>query len=117
MGYGAIEVPNIRLVFFNKGTQVRIIDIDTVVEYDEEVSENEASCVIRWAILNPLDYDFILSHQYTDVLMYRSMIIRSEKTGKDELYFPPTLYFNKITFEYYLEAGGNPARWTLRLMK
>ena len=35
--YGAIEVPNVRLVFFNHGTQIKTIDLETVkANYEKE---------------------------------------------------------------------------------
>lgn len=114
-GYGAREVPNIQLVFLNKGTQVYTLYIDTVCEYYEDTTSDDKYIKIEWALINPQDYEFILAHQYTEILMYRAHIIRSSETGEDELYFPPTMCFHSAEFEYILEPKGDPARWTLIL--
>lgn len=114
-GYGAREAPNVQLIFLDKGTPVRILYIDTVCGYYEDIDNEENYVKIAWALINPEDYDFIVAHQYTEVLLYRAMIIRSSETGDDELYFPPTLHFHKVEFEYRLEPTGDPARWTLTL--
>lgn len=115
MEYGMKEVPNIRLIFLNKGTQTYTLDIDTVTDYSEDIGADYTDVTIRWALIKPQDYEYIKQHEYTEILMYRSMIIRSAETGEDELFFPSTLSFNKATFSYYLETRGDPARWTIRL--
>lgn len=114
-GYGAREVPNVQLIFLNKGTPIYTLYIDTVCEYYENINDKENYVKIEWVLINPEDYDFIVAHQYTEVLLYRAMIIRSSETGNDKLYFPPTLHFNNTEFEYSLEPAGDPVKWTLIL--
>jgi len=43
------------------------------------------------------------------------LIIRNADTGDDELYFPPTLTFTRLNFEYSLAAGGEPTQWMIWL--
>lgn len=115
--YASREVPNIRLVFFNNGTQVRVIDIETIVDYIEDIETNTElnSVQIYFATIDTDDFDFIESKQYTEILLYRCLIMRSCDNGEDELYFPPTLTFHKLNFEYNLNAEGDPTRWIIRL--
>ena len=117
MRYGSIEVPNVRLVFLNNGTQVRIIDLETVTDYNEDFENNKENggVIIYSALIDTAEIDFIESNQYTEILVYRSLMMRSEETCKDTLYFPPTLTFHKLNFEYSLATDGNPARWMIRL--
>ena len=117
MEYASREVPNIRLVFFNNGTQVRVIDIETIVDYIEDIETNTElnSVQIYFATIDTDDFDFIESKQYTEILLYRCLIMRSCDSGEDELYFPPTLTFHKLNFEYNLNVEGDPTRWIIRL--
>ena len=117
MEYASREVPNIRLVFFNNGTQVRVIDIETITDYVEDIETNTELDSVRFyfATINTTDFDFIESKQYTEILLYRCLIMRSCDNCEDELYFPPTLTFHKLNFEYSLNAEGDPTRWMIRL--
>lgn len=117
MRYGSIEVPNVRLVFLKNGTQVRIIDLETVVDYTEDFESNEENngITIYSALIDTDEINFIESNQYSEILVYRSLVMRSEETGEDSLYFPPTLIFHKLNFEYSLATHSNPARWMIRL--
>ena len=54
-GYGAREVPNIQLVFLNKGTQVYTLYIDMVCEYYEDTTSDDKYIKIEWALINPQD--------------------------------------------------------------
>ena len=115
--YGAVEVPIVRLVFFNHGTQMRIIDLETVCDYTEDFeTERESSSIrIYFGTIDKEDIDFLESKEYNEILVYRSLIIRNTNTGDDELYFPPTLTFTRLNFEYSLAAGGEPTRWMIWL--
>ena len=117
MEYASKEVPNVRLVFLNNGTQVNVIDIETVIDYVEDIeTDTELDSVrIYFATINTADFNFIASKQYTEILLYRSLIMRSCDTGNDELYFPPTLTFHKLNFEYSLNVEGEPTQWMIRL--
>ena len=117
MRYASIDVPNVRLVFLNNGTQVRTIDLETITDYTEDFESNEENdgVTIYSALIDTAEIDFIESNQYTEILLYRSLIMRSEETGKDELYFPPTLTFHKLNFEYSLATNGEAVRWMIRL--
>ena len=117
MEYASREVPNIRLVFFNNGTQVRVIDIETIIEYIEDIETNTEldNVQIYFATIDTDDFDFIESKQYTEILLYRCLIMRGCDNCEDELYFPPTLSFHKLNFEYSLNTEGDPARWMIRL--
>ena len=117
MEYASKEVPNVRLVFLNNGTQINTIDIETVTDYAEDIEANTEldSVRIYFATIDTVDFDFIESKQYTEILLYRCLIMRSCDTGNDELYFPPTFTFHKLNFEYNLNAEGDPTRWMIRL--
>lgn len=117
MEYASKEVPNVRLIFLNKGTQVNVIDIETVTDYVEDIeTDTELDSVrIYFATMNTADFDFIESKQYTEILLYRCLIMRNCVTENDELYFPPTLTFHKLNFEYSLNVEGEPTRWMIRL--
>lgn len=115
--YASREVPNVRLVFLNNGTQVNVIDIETIIDYVEDIETdiNLESVSICFATINTADFDFIESKQYTEILLYRGLIMRGCNSGNDELYFPPTLTFHKLNFEYSLSAEGVPTRWMIKL--
>ena len=115
--YGAIEVPNVRLVFLNNGTQVRTIDCETVCDYieDFETDKENSSMRMYLATIDIEDIDFLESKNYTEILAYRCLIMRNADTDEDELYFPPTLVFTRLTFEYSLAAGGEPTQWQIWL--
>ena len=115
--YGAVEVPNVRLVLFNHGTQIRTIDLETVCDYmeDFETDKENSSIRIYSATIDKEDIDFLESKEYNEILAYRCLIIRNADTGNDELYFPPTLTFTRLNFEYSLAAGGEPTQWQIWL--
>jgi len=117
MEYASKEVPNVRLVFLNNGAQVKTIDLETIIDYAEDIETDTKldSVRIYFATINTTDIDFIESKQYTEILLYRCLIMRSCDTGNDELYFPPTLTFHKLNFEYSLNVEGDPTRWMIRL--
>ena len=117
MEYTSKEVPNVRLVFLNNGTQVNVIDIETIIDYVENIETNTEldSVRIYFSTINTADFDFIESKQYTEILLYRCLIMRSCDTGNDKLYFPPTLTFHKLNFEYSLNAGGDSTQWMISL--
>ena len=117
MEYASRDVPNIRLVFLNNGTQMKTIDINTVTDYTENINSNEllSNINIQFATIDIADFQFIESKQYTEILVYRSLIMRNCDTCEDELYFPPTLTFHRLNFEYTLNAEGDPTRWLIEL--
>ncbi len=117
MEYASKEIPNVRLVFLNNGTQVRVIDIETIVDYTEDIETNTEldGAQIYFATIDTDDFDFIESKQYTEILLYRCLIMRNCDNYEDKLYFPPTLTFHKLNFEYSLNAEGDPTRWMIRL--
>lgn len=117
MKYVSRDVPNIRLVFLNNGTQVKVIDIDTIIDYIEGIETNTELDEVRFyfATIDTIDFDFIESKQYTEILLHRCLIMKNCETGNDELYFPPTLTFHKLNFEYSLNAEGDLTQWMIRL--
>lgn len=111
------DVPNIRLIFLNNGTQVHTLDCTTIKDYMENFDsfENMDEIYFSAALIDTKDFDFIESKKYSEILIYRSLLMRDVETGEDKLYFPPTLTFHKLNFEYSANVAGDVVDWTIRL--
>ena len=88
-----------------------------MIDYTEDFDSTSDTDEVRFycGLLDKEDISFLESKQYSEILIYRSLIMRNADTNEDELYFPPTLTFHKLEFEYSLSTQGDVVQWKIRL--